>query len=228
VLSEEDFDKVRPESTRVIDVVQFADDSAIDPMYIDRAYYLAPDGKMAGDAFAVMREGMKGKVGIGKLALYGRATRREAPTRVRTSDAEEDAGAVTANLSPKLRWPTAPRRTHQWPALGRPFRLIWTDAPRRWRAVEPNNSLTISRRLPPILTDHHPPRRSRNANVFGNIWSGREDLNLRPLGPEPSVLVKNSARFPRVGLPTGNQTGNRKRHLLEPVFQASAWDLRTI
>jgi hypothetical protein len=45
---------------------------AIDPMYIDRAYYLAPDGKMAGDAFAVMREGMKGKVGIGKLALYGR------------------------------------------------------------------------------------------------------------------------------------------------------------
>jgi DNA end-binding protein Ku len=27
---------------------------------------------MASDAFAVMREGMKGKVGIGKLALYGR------------------------------------------------------------------------------------------------------------------------------------------------------------
>jgi hypothetical protein len=44
VLSEEDFDKVRPELTRVIDLVQFADDSAIDPMYVDRAYYLAPDG----------------------------------------------------------------------------------------------------------------------------------------------------------------------------------------
>ena len=72
VLSADDFEKVRPESTRVIDLVQFADDSAIDPMYVDRAYYLAPDGKMAGDAFAVMREGMKGKVGIGKLALYGR------------------------------------------------------------------------------------------------------------------------------------------------------------
>jgi hypothetical protein len=35
-------------------------------------YYLAPGGKMAADAFAVIREGMKGKVGIGKLALYGR------------------------------------------------------------------------------------------------------------------------------------------------------------
>jgi DNA end-binding protein Ku len=41
-------------------------------MYVDRAYYLAPDRKMATDAFAVMRDGMKGKVGIGKLALYGR------------------------------------------------------------------------------------------------------------------------------------------------------------
>jgi DNA end-binding protein Ku len=72
VLSDEDFDKVRPESTRVIDLAQFADDTAIDPMYVDRAYYLAPDGTMAASAFAVMREGMKGKVGIGKLALYGR------------------------------------------------------------------------------------------------------------------------------------------------------------
>ena len=72
VLTEEDIDKVRPESTRVIDLVQFADENAIDPMYVDRAYYLAPDGGVAADAFAVMRDGMAGKVGIGKLALYGR------------------------------------------------------------------------------------------------------------------------------------------------------------
>src|SRR6266704_4238803 len=72
VLSDEDFDKVRPESTRVIDLVQFADASAIDPMYVDRTYYLAPDGGLAADAFAVMRDGMAGKVGVGKLALYGR------------------------------------------------------------------------------------------------------------------------------------------------------------
>src|SRR5260221_9863072 len=72
VMEDEDFDKVRPESTRVIDLVQFAEDSAIDPMYVDRTYYLAPDGGMAADAFAVMREGMAGKVGVGKLALSGR------------------------------------------------------------------------------------------------------------------------------------------------------------
>jgi DNA end-binding protein Ku len=72
VVNDEDIQKVRVESTRVIDLVQFTDDTAIDPIYVDRAYYLAPDGGMATDAFAVMREGMAGKAGIGKLALYGR------------------------------------------------------------------------------------------------------------------------------------------------------------
>ena len=72
VVTDEDIQKVRVESTRVIDLAQFTDETAIDPIYVDRAYYLAPDGQMATDAFAVMREGMAGKVGIGKVALYGR------------------------------------------------------------------------------------------------------------------------------------------------------------
>ena len=72
VMTEDDMSKVRPESTRVIDLVQFTDAAAIDPIYVEQPYYLAPDGPMAREAFAVMREGMKGKAGIGKLALYGR------------------------------------------------------------------------------------------------------------------------------------------------------------
>src|SRR6478672_7994718 len=72
ILSDEDLEKVRPESTRVMDLVQFSDAAALEPMYVDRTYYLAPDGGMAAGAFAVMRDGMRGKIGIGKLALYGR------------------------------------------------------------------------------------------------------------------------------------------------------------
>ena len=72
VMSEDDIDKVRTTSTRIIDLVQFDEDKALDPMYVDRTYYLAPDGQVAADAFAVMREGMKGKIGVGKVALYGR------------------------------------------------------------------------------------------------------------------------------------------------------------
>ena len=72
VMEEEDIQKVRVESTRVIDLAQFTDETSIDPIYVDRAYYLAPDGSVAADAFAVMRDGMAGKAGIGKVALYGR------------------------------------------------------------------------------------------------------------------------------------------------------------
>jgi DNA end-binding protein Ku len=112
VLGEEDFEKVRPASTRVIELVQFAEDSAIDPMYVDRTYYLAPDGAMAGDAFAVMRDGMKGKVGIGKLALYGReylvAVRPKDrgivmhtlhhAAEIRSMDTVDELGAVSPNV----------------------------------------------------------------------------------------------------------------------------------
>ena len=115
VLSEEDFDNVKTESTRVINLVQFADESSIDPMYVDRTYYLAPDGAVATDAFAVMREGMKGKVGVGKLALYGReylvAVRPHGKgivmhtlhhaAEIRGMDAVEELSSVPAKVKPE-------------------------------------------------------------------------------------------------------------------------------
>ena len=72
VIDDEDIEKVHVESTRVINLEKFTDDDAIDPIYLERPYYLAPDGPVAKEAFAVIREGMKGKAGIGKVALYGR------------------------------------------------------------------------------------------------------------------------------------------------------------
>ncbi len=72
VMQDEDIEKVRVESTRVINLERFTDDTEIDPIYLERPYYLAPDGAVAREAFAVIREGMQGKAGIGKVALYGR------------------------------------------------------------------------------------------------------------------------------------------------------------
>jgi DNA end-binding protein Ku len=115
VVSEDDMSKVRPESTRVIDLVQFTDAAAIDPIYVERPYYLAPDGAMANEAFAVMREGMKGKAGIGKLALYGREylvavmpkdnglvmyTMRHAK-EVRSMDQIDELGEVPSKVKPE-------------------------------------------------------------------------------------------------------------------------------
>ena len=115
IVSDEDLDKVRPASTRVIDLVQFADAASLDPMYVDRTYYLAPDGGMAADAFAVMRDGMQGKVGIGKLALYGReylvAVRPHErgivmytlhhAAEIRSIDTVEELSAVSASVKPE-------------------------------------------------------------------------------------------------------------------------------
>jgi len=72
VIEEEDIAKVKTESTKVINLLQFTDVDEIDPMYVDNAYYLAPEGPMAADAYAVMRDGMQGKAGIGKVAIHGR------------------------------------------------------------------------------------------------------------------------------------------------------------
>ena len=72
VMEDDDIAKARPESTRIINLLRFADVESIDPIYVERPYYLAPDGKVAADAFAVLREALRGKAGIGKLALYGR------------------------------------------------------------------------------------------------------------------------------------------------------------
>ena len=72
VLDEDDLAKARTESTRIINLERFADMDSIDPIYVDKPYYLAPDGAVASGAFAVIREALRGKAGIGKLALYGR------------------------------------------------------------------------------------------------------------------------------------------------------------
>ena len=114
VMEEADIAKVRPESTRVINLTQFTTVDQIDPIYFERPYYLAPDGNVAAEAFAVVREGMQGKAGIGRLALYGREylvavqprekglvmyTLRSAD-EVRSMDAIDELDQVPATLKP--------------------------------------------------------------------------------------------------------------------------------
>ncbi len=72
IVDDEDIEKARPESTRIINLMRFADTESIDPIYVERPYYLAPDGPVAAEAFSVIRDALQGKAGIGKLALYGR------------------------------------------------------------------------------------------------------------------------------------------------------------
>jgi DNA end-binding protein Ku len=71
-LEDADIQKVRPESTRVVNLGQVADQDAIDPMLYDTPYFLAPDGKVAAESFAVLRDALDGKAAIGTVAFHGR------------------------------------------------------------------------------------------------------------------------------------------------------------
>jgi DNA end-binding protein Ku len=75
IVEDQELDAVQIESTRTIDIDQFVPKSEFDERYIDSPYYIAPDGQVGQDAFAVIRDtiGKLNMVALGRVVL----TRRE-------------------------------------------------------------------------------------------------------------------------------------------------------
>lgn len=73
-ITPEEIDAVRLESTRTIDIDEFVPAEDIDRLYWDHPYFLVPDGKMAAEPFAVIREAMEktGKVALGRVVMSQR------------------------------------------------------------------------------------------------------------------------------------------------------------
>jgi DNA end-binding protein Ku len=63
--------ELRPSSTRAIDVSDFVELDAIDPIYYERTYWLAPDGEAAERAYRLLLAAMedRGRVGIGSVVM---------------------------------------------------------------------------------------------------------------------------------------------------------------
>lgn len=74
LLTPDEIKAVRIESTRVLDIDRFVDQASIDRMYWDEPYFLTPDGKLAAEPFAVIREAMKKakKIALSRVVLHGR------------------------------------------------------------------------------------------------------------------------------------------------------------
>jgi non-homologous end joining protein Ku len=64
----------RPQNTRTIEIEHFVARSQIDPRYYEKPYYIAPRDLVGQEAFAVIREAMRGKdmVGLGRVVLSNR------------------------------------------------------------------------------------------------------------------------------------------------------------
>jgi DNA end-binding protein Ku len=70
-VTDEDLAEIRLKSTKTIEIERFVDFTDIDPLYLDGAYYIMPDGKGALEAYAVLREAMKKeqRAAMGRLTL---------------------------------------------------------------------------------------------------------------------------------------------------------------
>lgn len=73
ILNDEDFKKADVKRTSTIDLEVFVDEKDVDPKYMEKPYYLAPE-KKAVKAYALLREAMarSRKVGVGRFVLKDR------------------------------------------------------------------------------------------------------------------------------------------------------------
>lgn len=71
VVEDDEFDKLRPRTSRTIDVADFVELSEIDPIYYERTYWLAPDGEAAERPYRLLLAAMEaeGKAGIGTVVM---------------------------------------------------------------------------------------------------------------------------------------------------------------
>lgn len=70
VFTDEELEAANPEGNRLVDVVQFVDESEIDPMMYKKSYYLAPE-KTGIKAYRILQEALeaKGRVAIAKVSI---------------------------------------------------------------------------------------------------------------------------------------------------------------
>jgi DNA end-binding protein Ku len=73
-IEEEELDAVEIESTHTVDIESFVPREQIDKRYLDKPYYIAPNGKAGVEAFAVIRDAMKDKdrVALSRIVMAHR------------------------------------------------------------------------------------------------------------------------------------------------------------
>jgi DNA end-binding protein Ku len=71
LVTQDEIDQVKLESTKTIDIERFVAEDEIDRLYWDNPYFLAPDGKLAQEAFGVIRTAMEksGQIALGRVVI---------------------------------------------------------------------------------------------------------------------------------------------------------------
>lgn len=74
ILDDTDLEQIRLETNKSIELIQFVEADELDSLFLDAPYYVAPDGPVGEEAFAVVREAMRAtnRVAIGRVVLSNR------------------------------------------------------------------------------------------------------------------------------------------------------------
>jgi DNA end-binding protein Ku len=74
LLTDEDFQSVKVESSSVMNIEKFVEGGSIDPLYYDSSYFVGPDGKAGQDVYAVLYEAIEktGRVALSRVVIAQR------------------------------------------------------------------------------------------------------------------------------------------------------------
>ena len=74
VMEDEDFEKLKMKSLRVVEIEGFVDQAEVHPALFDTPYYAGPDGPVAAKTYGLLVETLKdtGKLGVGRVVLRDR------------------------------------------------------------------------------------------------------------------------------------------------------------
>ncbi|MFI7102402.1 Ku protein [Streptomyces sp. NPDC050161] len=75
-ITDDDLSRLPLPTTKTLTILSFLDAGEIDPLQMDKSYYLGPNGPAAAKPYTLLREALEhhGKVAIGKVAMHGRET----------------------------------------------------------------------------------------------------------------------------------------------------------
>jgi len=76
IIEQEDLDKVKLKSTKVIDIEGFVDANEVHPTLFESPYFIGPDGDVAAKTYGLLCHTLKqsNKVGVGRVVLRDRET----------------------------------------------------------------------------------------------------------------------------------------------------------
>src|SRR5688572_4981831 len=107
IIEQDDLDKVKLKSTRVIEIEGFVKADEVHPTLFESPYFIGPDGDIAAKTYGLLSETLKesGKIGVGKVVLRD----RETPVLLTPKD-----GGI---LMYRLRFPNEVRNMREVPQL---------------------------------------------------------------------------------------------------------------